>query len=225
MMIFHFECERGCLIMMNLRNQAFPMRYAKNLAKPYAFCALQKQIKQCTKCEHCRKTEELTLWGSSNATLLVILSWPDMSLNETALLKNVFDFYKVDPDILAFTYAYHCNAYSSHHIRPPFRQEIENCVAYTHQAIDIIEPLAILCLSSISSNLFYRQSLSDSIKEPTFIQNIPIFTTYPPSYILNLYNSKNSLYESKNIEFYTNIKRALDYLEEKYPKLAIYKES
>lgn len=211
--------------MRHLQNQAFPMRYAKNIAKPYAFAALQEQIQTCTKCKSCKKCHnEPTLWGNPNATLLIVLSWPDASYDELSYLDTAFTHYNVDKEILAFTYAAHCNGYLREKSRPPYRQEIEQCVGYTKAAIDIIEPLAILCLSTISSNLFYKQSLSDSIKEPSYIQNIPIFTTYPPSYILNLYYNKNDLYNSKHEEFYTNIKRALDYLEEKYPELVIYKE-
>ena len=210
--------------MHNLHNQAFPMRYAKNIAKPYAFTALQKQIEACTKCKSCKKCNTgYTLWGNPNATLLIILSWPDASGNELMYLNTVLDYYNVDTDILAFTYAAHCNGYYHEKMRPPYMQEIQKCAQYTREAIDIIEPLAILCMSTISSNLFYKQSLSDSIKEPSFISNIPIFTTYPPSYILNLYDTHNSTYETKHQEFYTQIKQVLDYLETNYPELALYK--
>lgn len=205
-----------------LQNQAFPMRYAKNMAKPYAFAALQKQIQACTKCKGCKKCHnEPTLWGNPNATLLIMLAWPNSNYDEITYLESAFSYYNVDKDILAFAYTAHCCGYLE---GPPYREEIEICAEYTRSAIDIIEPLAILCLSTFSSNLFYKQSLSDSIKEPSFIQNIPIFTTYPPSYILNLRDNNNDLYNSKHQDFYLNIKRALDYLEQKYPELVIYKE-
>lgn len=210
-----------------IKQQKFPMRYAKNVAKPYAFQALQQQIQACHQCPHCQKTNEHepTLWGNPNATLLILLSWPDSSNDEKDYLQTALDYFQIDPDILAFGYACHCHGITYEEIRPPFLEEVKQCATYTQTALDIIEPLAVLCLSTFSSNLFYKQSLSDSIKEPSFIHNIPIFTTYPPSYILNLrYNQKN-LFEAKHQAFYDTIQDTLTYLEKHYPNLALYQSS
>ena len=210
--------------MHRLLSQPYPMRYAINQAKPYAFKSLQERIKCCKKCSQCKKCDHAyTLWGNYNATLLIILTWPDKTQDELTYLQTALDYYGVDPDILAFTYAFHCNGYSGHQVRPPYAKEIEQCSKYTKEAIEIIEPLAILCMSTIANNLFYKQGIDDSVKQPSFIHDIPIFTTYPPSYILNLYKNHNILYKDKHEEFFKQIKCVLDYLETTYPKLALYK--
>lgn len=202
-----------------LLNEPYPLEIAKQIAKPIAMNQFNKRALSCKCCEKCTKTVEQFLWGNPNGTVLVLFSSPESLAIEQVYLNNALEGFDIDPSILSYAYAIQGEIECT-----PTQTLLTKCSKFLEEAIEIIEPVSILCLSTYATSFFNTKHLDDNISSAHYLRGIGVYTTYPPAHLLTLHNKESHLFEEKQKLFYEAVYNCFEETAKRYPNLCIYKE-
>lgn len=214
--------EGRILEMIKNKNPPNPMQYVKDLVKPYAIDKLNEYIKLCKDCEICKNKKSYG-YGNPNASILVISSYQHVYVKECkAFFEEMVEYFNGNIEDYYFVNAVSCKPITNGILRPPCKKEVINCSVFVEQYINIIEPLAIICVNSLATSLFNKKRFSDNLEEMGVFNQVPVFTIYPIECIVDYFVKDNPLYEEKQLEIYKQFEKLVSFFNEKYTDLNLF---
>lgn len=204
------------------KNPPNPMQYVKDLVKPYAISKLNDCIKECKDCKIC-KNEKSYGYGNTNASILIISSYQHAYIKQCRdFFVDMVDYFNGNMEDYYFIDAVSCKPITNNILRPPYKEEVINCSVFVEQTINIIEPLAIVCVNSLATSLFNKKRFVDNLEEMGVFNNTPVFTIYPIECVIDYCAKNNPLYEEKQYEIYSQFEKLVLFFKEKYPDLKLF---
>lgn len=221
-----------------------PISFVHNLVKPYAKQKLDNYILECEDCCNICKTQKTITKGNPNASILII---GESSTEDQQNCENTYPFnnesgellakalknLKVNTDQLFFINSVNCFPHREHNgtkiKRAPTKTERTNCKVFLDYAIKMVEPLLIICLGGVATNDINeeigKQNISKIRGQYFMYHGINVIPTYHPGYFIELEKSKR-LDEETIIDyqwdFYYDLEKAFNDLQEQYPDLNIF---
>lgn len=213
-------------------NPLNPVSYVTKIVKDLAHNKLTESILECTDCE-CNTGNIKTLpHGNVNASLLVIsdkMSEEQFLNGESCFVLNdsygeifsqAMDIAGLNIDECYFVNSVSCfvNYEKNGEIisRAPKTGEIKQCSTFLNYAIDTIQPLAILLLGSIPTNIFEKLKINENVGKIINVKGIPAFVNYNPGYFEYIKKTDEEMLESKENEFIEVFLKIRKYFEKHY---------
>ena len=197
------------------------MNYVKDLVRPTALEELNQTIVNCQRCTKPCVSRQRIL-GKASSPIMLLLPYPIH--NDKVILTYLYQLlyhFHLSPQQVTIVYTVFGMFYDedTHTVRPPFEKEVINCLPFLRQVIEIIEPKAIFCMSSLASQVFTQEHFADCLHKQGYFNQIALFTATYPQLILKLKAEGNRLAEDKEALFYATFKKMLTYLRKTYPSL------
>lgn len=210
-----------------------PLQYVHDIVREYAHSKLNGHILNCQDCPICNGPKSLAI-GNSNASILIIGEsapgdeYPEAQSispfgdKEQEILDKVFELLHVNTNEIFYINAVNCWSHKQDGNgkvkRTPHKKEVENCSLFVDYAIKLVQPLVIILLGGIALNLFYKEAISTARGNWIEVRGIPAMPTYHPGYFLKIEGKKDSdIIEMQKWDFYNDIKKAFQYIQETYP--------
>ena len=184
---------------------------------------LEDKVNTCKKCDiHLTKLKYVFARGNPTASVMLVGEGPGNDEDVQGkpfvgragqCLDRAIRSLKFDPD----KDCYICNIIKCHppNNRKPSAEEIENCIPYLYEQINIINPKVILALGNTAA-----QTLLDSkegvTKERLIVHRYmdkPLYVTFHPSYIIR----SGGVNSPHFFEFLTDIKKAFWHFIPRHP--------
>jgi len=182
-------------------------------AKSAALATLQSTVSACKKCPLLATARHQVVFGAGNsdADILFVGEAPEQADDQKgepfmapsgALLGKIINAMGLDRSQVFLTNVLKCRPDMPPQDtgnRSPSPQEMENCLPYLRQQIEIIQPKAVVALGSIAmEGLFGLKSSIYKMRGRWYqLKSIPVMATYHPSFLLaqSSNTSKRELWE------------------------------
>lgn len=222
-----------------------PISFVHNIVKPLAKGKLDTYIQNCNDCNICNCTKTLTK-GNPNASILIIgeSSSEDQQEQEYGepfennsgeILKAVLNKLNINQDELFYINSVNCFPHRMHGDlqikRSPTKTERTNCKVFLDYALNMVQPLLIICLGSVATNGINeeigKQSITKIRGQYFSYRGNNVMPTYHPAYFIELEKSQKfdeEYIDNLKWDFFNDLEKAFKDLHESYPDLNIIKE-
>ncbi len=224
--------EDRILQLVEQANPNNPLQYVRSIVKEYANEKLIEHIKLD------KPNEFKTIpHGNVNASIMIIGGTPENELLENtyalteesasyvlgAVLNNILEVREEELYYINMMNTWTYKGETQKVFRVPTTSEISDSRLFVDQAIEIVQPLAIILLGAVALNAYdSEKSLLKSRGEWTKVKGIPTMVTYSPDYFEKMKDRKDSLIlEENKQEFISDISKVIEYIESNYPNLKI----
>ena len=216
-----------------------PISYVKNIVKPMAHDKLNSAILACEDCEiGCGDCIKTLTKGNPNATIMIIgesvsqeqaekggncFPLEDTTGND---LEEMLDYLKVNRREVFYINSVNCYPHRNGAKRSSTVQERKNCKTFLDYAIQMVEPLMIICLGAVAVNGINeeigKQKISDIRGKYFMYRGINVMPTYHPAYFKELAGKiPDDLIQEYFTQFQDDIERAIHDVNEFYPEIGI----
>lgn len=156
---------------------------------------LQDTVNSCTKCDlHKTKTNYVFARGNPEAKILVCAEAPGEKEDLAALPLVGPSGKLLDDNLKALGFDSNLDAYICNIIkcrppgnRKPEEEEINSCIEYVEQQIQLVNPKVIVALGNIATQSLINTTLGITKARGKIFKykgKIPLIPTYHPSYVL-----------------------------------------
>lgn len=239
--------EEQILELVKKENPANPISYVHNIVKPFAQEKLNNYIIECNDCNICNCKKTITK-GNPNASIMIIgescyEEQQNTSDNNIYPLENVaseplfktLQSLHINENELFFINSVNCFPYRETNgekiKRAPTKNERTNCKVFLDYALKIVEPLLIICLGGVAVNGINeeigKQNIGNIRGNYFMYRGIKVMPTFHPNYFTELEKHNNidkETIDEYKWDFYYDLEKAFNDLQEQYPNLNIIKK-
>lgn len=223
-----------------------PISFVTNIVKPLAKEKLDNYILECKDCDICSAEKKTITRGNPNASVFIIGESCTFSstlpLIDTEDIGNKFQSILNDLNInenqLFFMNSVNCFPFRQQEHngkidlikRAPTVKERTNCKVFLDYALQIVQPLLIICLGSVATNDINeeigKQNITKIRGNYFMYRGIPVMPTYHPNFFneLKKNNVDEEIINNYYKDFYNDIKKAFTDVQNEYTDLNIFNE-
>lgn len=233
--------EEQILKLVEMENPDNPLAFVKNIVKPLAKTKLDQAILSCQECEiGCASRGRTITKGNPNASIMIIgesLSQEQLSETENfpledsagKHLESMLEYLNVNPNELFYVNSVNCFPNRNGEKRSSTVKERSSCKTFLDYAIQVVEPLLIICLGAVAVNGINeeigKKKISDIRGTYFSYRGVTVMPTYHPSYF-DMLGGKvpDTLIQEYYTQFQDDIERAVLDLNKRFPSIGIVGE-
>lgn len=219
-------------------NKDDPMRYVQNIVKPLARQALDNAILECDACDICNNSVKSITKGNPNAPILILGESVSKEQQEAGqnvyalednagnILNDVLKYLGVGEDKVFYINSVNCHPTRNGIKRSSTVAERRECKTFLDYAVNMVEPLLIICLGAVAVNGINEEIGKQKINDirGTYFQyrGITVMPTFHPGYFIELRDKvSEEVIDTYHNEFINDIEKAITDLDMQYPDLKI----
>lgn len=217
-----------------------PIAFVKNIVKPMACDKLNEAIKSCEDCEiGCNNAVKTITKGNPNASIMIIgesvsldqiesgelINYP---LEDSAgrYLQEMLDYLQVNENEIFYINSVNCFPQRNGNKRASTVAERSACKTFLDYAINLVEPLMIICLGAVAVNGINeeigKQNIRDIRGNYFMYRGINVMPTYHPGYFIELGGKiPDDLIAEYYKQFQNDIEKAFVDVDEFFPEIGI----